>query len=69
MPPEGEKRYSARSALTIFNRAARAAGKKPPIMPIKNEKSNDHPIIDGESANENANSEKDAKFNIESEKN
>ena len=55
--------------MTIFIRAARAAGKKPPANPIKSEKNNDHPTIEEESAKENSNSENEPKFSMEMEKN
>jgi hypothetical protein len=51
--------YAERNALTIFNRAARTAGKKPPANPIKSEKISDVKIIEGDNANENCSSEND----------
>ena len=53
----------------IFNRAARTAGKKPPMSPINKEKPSDVAMIDGERAKENANSEKELKFKVEMVKN
>jgi len=54
------KRYQAdRNALTIFKRAARTAGRNPPSSPIVNEKNIDHPMMDGDNAKLNSNSEND----------
>jgi hypothetical protein len=50
---EGLGVYADRSASTIFSRAACAAGRNPPAIPIKREKPNDHIVIEGESAKEN----------------
>ena len=46
--------YAARSASTIFIRAARAAGRKPPTKPIASANSSDATTIRGVSVNENA---------------
>ena len=53
----------------IFNRAARSAGKKPPIKPIRRENPSDVATIDGDSAKEKASSENEPKFNVEMLKN
>ena len=51
--------YAERNALTIFKRAARTAGRKPPANPIKSEKRSDVNAIEGDNANENCSSEND----------
>src|ERR687894_3208569 len=53
----------------IFNRDARNAGKKPPIRPMSREKPSDVAMIEGDSAKENASSEKEPKFRVEMLKN
>jgi hypothetical protein len=53
----------------MFNREARTAGRNPPTKPINREKPSEMKTIDGESAKENASSEKDPKFKVEIEKN
>ena len=61
--------YTARNAWVIFNRAARTAGKKPPMRPISNEKPRALAAIDGDSAKENASSENEPKFSVDMVKN
>ena len=51
--------YAERNALTIFNRAARTAGRNPPANPIKSENKSDVKTMEGDSANENCSSEND----------
>lgn len=53
----------------ISKRAARTAGKKPPISPMSREKPSDVAMIDGEMAKEKASSEKEPKFKVEIVKN
>jgi hypothetical protein len=57
----------ARKASTIFIRAARAAGKKPPTNPIANANANDHTTIDGVNLKLNASSAKVWKLVVEIE--
>ena len=51
--------YAERNAFTIFNRAARTAGRKPPANPMKSENNSDETAIEGDNANENCSSEND----------
>lgn len=53
----------------MSKRAARTAGKKPPINPMSKEKPRDIAMMDGERAKENASSEKEPKFKVEIVKN
>src|SRR5688572_30846193 len=53
----------------IFNLAAPTAGKKPPSNPISRENPSDIATIDGDNANEKANSEKEPKLRVEIVKN
>ena len=53
----------------MSKRAARTAGKKPPMSPMSKEKPRDVAMMDGERAKEKANSEKEPKFNVEIVKN
>jgi len=53
----------------ISNRAARTAGRKPPINPISSEKPSDVATIDRDNAKENASSEKELKLSVDIEKN
>src|SRR5207249_2445005 len=64
-PPSRAARYAARNASTIFMRAARAAGRKPPAKPIASAKAIDATTIDGVSVNENASSANVWKFVVE----
>src|SRR5262245_54511839 len=53
----------------ISKRAARTAGKNPPMSPMSKEKLRDIAMMDGESAKEKASSEKEPKFKVEIVKN
>jgi hypothetical protein len=53
----------------MSRRAARTAGKKPPIRPISRENPSEITLIDGDKAKENASSVKEPKFNVEIVKN
>ena len=61
--------YTARSESTIFRRAARAAGRKPPTTPMINANANDLRMISRFRIKLNANSEKDCQFMVEMVKN
>lgn len=58
-----------RSASTICMRAARSAGRKPPIKPISSENSGASTAIPGVSVKPNASSGKDWKLVVENDKN
>ena len=53
----------------ISKRAARTAGRNPPIKPIRRENPSDSATIDGDSAKENASSENELKLSVDIEKN
>ena len=57
--------HAARSASTIFIRAARAAGRKPPTKPIASANTSDATTMPGVSVNENASSANVWKFVVE----
>jgi hypothetical protein len=63
------KGYADLKAFTIFNRAARTAGRNPPTIPINTEKNSDQPTMAGDNENENSSSEKELKFSVDMEKN
>jgi hypothetical protein len=53
----------------MSKRAARTAGKKPPMSPMSKENPSDVAMMEGERAKENASSEKEPKFKVEIVKN
>jgi hypothetical protein len=58
--------YTARNAwMLLSSRAARTAGRKPPMGPIGKENGIEFVPIDDESANEKASSEKEPKLRAE----
>ncbi len=58
-------RYADRSALRIFKRDARTAGRNPPTMPISNANRSVETMTDGARVNPNASSEKVPKLVVE----
>ena len=59
MDSNNREGYAERNALTIFNLAARTAGRNPPANPIKSENKSDETTIEGDNANENCSSAND----------
>src|SRR5947207_926457 len=64
-PPVQKACYDARSALTMFNRAARTAGRKPPTTPITTAKIRARVTTPGDKANPKPISEKLPKLRVE----
>ena len=61
--------YADRRAFTMLSLAAATDGRKPPITPIRIEKSSAEIIISGVSVNENSSSENEPQFIVETVKN